>query len=248
MSNEPRKATDILLELESKIDMVLLLIKNQDLNIKLISNKLNDIVNEITLLKSDNKSTSEKISIESIDHVNSLEEKKDIIINSEFNLQVDSSPKGFRRTSRPETFSGDDSYLDYDNNIKFPVQLPNNEVVKDITINDGIKEHETTFKNYEEPSTNTQPLNNVSIIQRVVDKNGKSVFLADVEVLNSSNDSIIKTRTNGTGKWMASIPPGDYRIIIRKRESLTKERMEVLQNINIDSEQSSKELSTVIIK
>ena len=41
MSNEPRKATDVLLELEAKINLLLDIVRSQDLNIKVLSNKLN---------------------------------------------------------------------------------------------------------------------------------------------------------------------------------------------------------------
>lgn len=249
MNKEPRKATDLLLDLESKIDTILLLIKNQDLNIKLISNKLNDVVNELNSLKQNDplhNTSNKSITVESVDQFTSSD-NKEIIINSDFNIQTDNNPIGFRRTSRPETFSGDDSYLNQNSEIQFPLQIPNSESVKDIHVK-HVKDQESDFKNYEEKLQDIQEINNISIIQRIVDKNGKSVFLADVEIFNQSNESVLKTRTNGTGKWMASIPPGIYKVIIRKRESLTKEKMEIVQNLTIDSSQSSQELGTAIIK
>ena len=81
MDKEPRKATDLLLDLESKIDTILLLIKNQDLNIKLISNKLNDIINNTNV---NNNQDNKKIIVESIDSFNNIENNQKIITNSDF--------------------------------------------------------------------------------------------------------------------------------------------------------------------
>ena len=47
---------------------------------------------------------------------------------------------------------------------------------------------------------------------------------------------------------MASLNPGSYKIQVRKRESLTKEKLEISQNVNIQTDPSSQELATVIIK
>jgi len=242
LSNEPRKATDVLLDLESKIDSLLLMVRNQDLNLKLISNKLNILIEKIE--KSEKPELKEKFIVEAIDNSRKLEEEKSIVVDSDFNLQLAENPVGFRRTSRPETYESDDSYLQKE--VKFPVQIPKQDVkdfVVDHSKNDPNKQ-ETSFKNYEEK----EHINNVSVIQRVVDKNGKSVFLADVEINNDLNQNILKTRTNGTGKWMASLPPGLYSVIIRKRESLTKEKMESIQKINVEQDQSSLDLQTVILR
>src|SRR5208282_6569331 len=47
MSSEPRKATDVLLDLESKVDTLLGLVQSQDLVIKVLSNKLNDVMSKL---------------------------------------------------------------------------------------------------------------------------------------------------------------------------------------------------------
>jgi hypothetical protein len=47
MGQEPRKATDVLLDLESKMETMLDLIRNLDLTSKLNSNKLNDLAERL---------------------------------------------------------------------------------------------------------------------------------------------------------------------------------------------------------
>jgi hypothetical protein len=241
MEKEPRKATDIILELESKIDTALNLIRNQDLNIKLLSNKLN-----LLLEKSNNENN--KIIVEAVNTLPQSNIEKNISVSSENKLPIEQNPQGFRRTSRPETFSGDDSYLskpDGKSSVTFPMQLPKN-TVAEIVVPDQAKSVAVIKDN---KPTETSTTNSVPIVQRVVDKNGKSVFLADIEIINMTNgDSISKTRTNGTGKWMASLPVGQYKVIAKKRESLTKEKVEVVQTIMVDGASSPLELPMMIMK
>jgi hypothetical protein len=47
---------------------------------------------------------------------------------------------------------------------------------------------------------------------------------------------------------MASLPIGAYRVLIRKRESLTKEKLEAAQDIQVDGSQSPLDLPIMIIK
>jgi len=47
VEKEPRKATDIILNLESKVDILLSIVRSQDLNIKILSNKLNSIIEKL---------------------------------------------------------------------------------------------------------------------------------------------------------------------------------------------------------
>jgi predicted phage tail protein len=89
----------------------------------------------------------------------------------------------------------------------------------------------------------------VPVEQRVVDRNGKSVFLADVEIMDvSSGEQVSKSRTNGTGKWMAALPLGNYKVTVRKLESLTREKVEAIQTIKVDGTESPLKLPMVIIK
>lgn len=226
---EPRKASDIILELESKINSLLELIKSQDLNIKILSNKLNSVMEKL------DKKPEPKIIVESVNTLPTSNEQ--IFVSSENKLPLEESPSGFRRTSRPETYSGDNVYLK-------EKPKKNIEVTPEIVVPSEKNPTETMV-----PVKYDASLNAVPVMQRVVDRNGKSVFLADIEIFNSDDESsVFKTRTNGTGKWMASLVPGNYRIALRKRESLTKEKLEVNQNLQIDGSKSPLELQTIIIK
>lgn len=258
METEPRKASEVLLELEKKLDTALGIIQVQDLNIKILSNKLNTIIE----LLEKQTSAPQRIIVEAVNTSRPPAPVADlgnqIPISAEFTLPVENNPQGFRRTSRPETFSGDNSYLpEPPSNVKtkFPTQIPkapagrasptapppgrevNAEVVSPPTVNVKL-------------SAKTQNIiqNAIPVSQRVVNKEGKSLFLADVEIIDlSTMQSIFKTRTNGTGKWSASLGVGNYRIIINKRESSTGGRLEATQDIQVDGSESKIDLKTIII-
>jgi len=272
VTTEPRKASDILLELEKKLDIALNIIRTQDLNIKILSNKLNIIVDSFK----NNAIEVPKFTVEAIDNIpksrmlptqvqigDSLDEKN-ILFSPDDKLPLESEPIGFRRTSRPETFAGDDAYLVKPSGAvtpKYPVQVPIAPPGRNPNAPPPGREAEVVapahakskidVKLVPEPKKQQQVLlqNAVPVMQRVVNAHGKSLFLADVEIIDLTTiQQVVKTRTNGTGKWMASLGIGDYRVIIRKLEAATKEKLEVIQEIHIDGSQSPFELQTVIIK
>lgn len=272
MTSEPRKATDILLELEQKLDVALSIIRAQDLNIKILSNKLNSVLQ--TLEKQ--ATVPQKIMVEAVNTARApamtvspfqqgfdLDSERQIPVSPEATLPLETEPKGFRRTSRPETFAGDDVYLQKSSPMvtpKYPTQIPKSPVGRNPNDPPPGRTSSVTAEVVVPPAPkaevasrqakqNNPGQNVVPVMQRVVNSQGKSLFLADVEIIDlSTMQQIAKTRTNGTGKWMASLGIGSYRIIIRKLEAATKERLEATQDIQIDGSQSPLELQTVIIK
>jgi len=264
LDKEPRKATDVLFDLERKIDQLLTIARTQDFTIKILSNKLNSVMEALDK-KPSTMPTVEAVNakpytpVSPFQQTESFDSEKQIPISSDDNLPLENTPSGFRRSSRPETFAGDNAYLTRPNvpeaSPKFPVQIPKappgRGAQAEIVVPNSPVANKNKHTSQNVTSGTQLPVvqNAVPIIQRVVDKFSKSVFLADVEILDKNTmNSIFKTRTNGTGKWMASLPVGEYRIIVRKRESLTKEKVEVGQNIQVDGLTSPLELQTMIIK
>lgn len=236
--SEQRKATDVLLDLETKIDLLMSMIRNQDLNIKILSNKLNELLKNNSNTVSNNfpNAVSEVknggFTIEA--------ETKQIPILAEHNVPVDYSPTGFRRTSRPETYSGDNAVLKPKKPQKEAEIIVPKEAEKNV-----IKDDQSNPVNQQKQSTE----NAVPIIQRVVDRNGKSIFLADVEVFNiETSEKVQKTRTNGAGKWTASLMPGQYRVVLSKRDPVTKGKLENTQDLVVDGTIVPLELKMLTLK
>lgn len=271
MGQEPRKATDVLLDLESKVSMLLDIIRAQDLNIKVLSNKLNDVIGRLDK----QQAGPPKIVVEAVQaptqrssmvppgftQVPAGDPEKNIPIIAESKLPQSEVPNGFRRSSRPETYAGDNAYLPHpEQELKMPVQLPKqmnqqqamqpppgrSEVVVPPT------NKNTKVQPPQPEPQETLPIDKpgqIPVMQRCVDKNGKSIFLAPVDIVDATNGQpVFKTRTNGTGKWMASLGIGVYRVTITKQASMNKEKLEAVQDIQVDGTQSPLELPMIIIK
>jgi hypothetical protein len=252
MESGPRKATEVLLDMESKIEILLSLVRTQDLNVKILTNKLNAVNEKLEKLS---LTTPPSIKIEAVDTISIPAENKPVQVSPDNSITMEKEPKGFRRTSRPETYAGDDAYR---NNVptnqganapaKYPMQLPKQFEPEVVVPQQALKPLEVKSTKVEK-SSKESATNNISVIQRIVDKNGKSVFLADVEIMTlEDKQTVVKTRTNGAGKWMASLPMGEYKIFIKKKEALNKDKMEVIQEIRVDGTKSQVELPTAIIK
>lgn len=271
MSSEPRKATDILLEMEAKLDIALSIMRTQDLNIKILSNKVNALQAALDKRPAEApKIVVEAVQTQKIFPTQVQAPDNHVMVTPDDKLPLESEPLGFRRTSRPETFAGDDAYLAKSSSAvtpRYPVQTPNipppGRGPTDASPGTPPPGREATAvvappapKKVEAPKPAEQPKqapvllqNAVPVQQRVVNAHGKSLFLADVEIIDlSTMQPVTKTRTNATGKWMASLGIGQYRVIIRKLEAATKAKMEFSQDIEIDGSQSPLELQAVIIK
>lgn len=227
MENGSRKATDVLLELEAKINSILGFVKMQDQNMKILSNKLNTILEAQRQLLQQKVISQPKIEVSNstpIPTTNNSE--RQIIINPENTIPVQQSPQGFRRTSRQEGITEPKPVA------KAPpaeILMPKQEIV---------------------PQEQTKEIQNlIPVIQRVVDRNSKSIFLAEVEILDASNNNkVSKTRTNGTGKWTASLPAGKYCVLITRRDTMTKEEVKISQDIIVDGKSSPLSLPLLIFK
>lgn len=230
-----RKATDIILDLESKIDKLLSVVYSQDLTIKTISNKLNMLI-ELNKQASNTKPVANAITITAVQSP----------IKSQQPIPMEVAPVGVRKTSRPEPASNG---LD-----KYPVQLPSMREKAEAVVNTAkVKKQQPKEEIFIEKQsdnqfiTKDQVVQKIPIIQRILDKNGKSVFMADVEVYDNIGNTIFKGRTNGSGKWMTSLPIGSYNAKISKRENLTKEKLTISVDFAVD-EQEKIELKTTMLK
>jgi len=243
-NTSPKKASEILLDLDSKIDLIINMMRSIDLNHKVLSNKINNLFDSFDKISKrfdslQLGSTPKMGSIEATHNVPlnkisqlSNDNERNIFISSEESLLLQTVPNGVRRTSRPDNST---------ENVTVQ-KKPEAEIIVPENITNKI-----------EVKTDNQHINkrnnsSIQVIQRVVDSNGKSVFLANVEITDSSNKLFSKTRTNGAGKWMASLEVGMYKITLRKLDSITKEKTEIVQKINVVGDKPVLELPVLTIK
>lgn len=204
--NEPRKASDILVSLENQVNQLLQLVRSQDLNIKILSNKLNVLLNGGATISEEYVAVTPTIKI-----------------STENQIPMETSPKGFRRVSRPETYANT------------PIIPPS----------------EPVFQDYTPPAsqpTVTQVNVKIPVSQKILSEEGKALFLTDVEIINSEGKVEYKTRTNSAGTWNAVLSPGSYKVHLRKTETLSKKQINLIQNIVIDGLTPVKKLPDLIAK
>ncbi len=225
MSDNNRKATDVLLSIENKLEELLNHHRSQDLNLKILSNKLNNFLDLVPKMMQPVKEAQPqqppKFTVEIADSA-----PVPIKVAPSIKIEQDSDPVGFRRTSRPETFEN-----------KFQ------------------KQQDVEFTEYESPKVEkTKPANvkiedlsSVQVTQRVIDKKQKSIFLAEVEVKTLDGEIAHKTRTNSVGKWSASLKPGKYRVSVSKKESSLKQKVDLFQDIELKSDRSTIILQDLIV-
>lgn len=311
MEQEPRKATDVLIDIESKVNALLDLVRSQDLVIKVLSNKLNDVMSRL-----DKQSAApQRIVVEAVQtmpkpsnipagftQIPAGDPDRVMPFAAEAALPQTDHPEGFRRNSRPETYApksvppmqvqqpiSTQKLGDEPVERQMPMQMPpgfnqqknagptpppgrgpGSEVVvpPNASTVPGLKKgggagrgHVLATREAQGTApviTDTtqpaqaQPIQStgvIPVIQRCVDKNSKAIFLADVEIVDMMTmQPVFKTRTNGAGKWQAPLGIGDYRVTIRKRESVTKEKIEAVQDIHVDGSVPKLELPLLIIK
>jgi len=245
-TEEPRKASDILVSLETKVNQMLGIIKNQDLVIKVLTNKLNSFIDTVNSMMEESPETPKQEPAAPV--------SQQIIAGN--SLPVELNPVGFRRTSRPETFEHNAPKK------TVPIQVP--------VVQAPPPQPEVQFPEYVEPKKPTQPkkvkaepvpvapkqepvkLSNtgskIPVSQRIVTDTGKALFIADIEIYNSDNALAHKTRTNGLGKWEASLVPGAYKVKISKGESLSKPAINITQDILVTGATATQDLPVLIAK
>jgi hypothetical protein len=231
MSDEPRKATDILSSIEEKQNIILKMIQSLDMNMKVLSNKMNALNAAIINVKKP-QTTPQIQNLPSIEAESVSTQNETVFIDAENRTPIQQAPQGARRTSRELE------------NIKpaNPI-ISNNEIV--------VPKQSAIIQNLKQSTPVVQTVQNQSLIpvtQRIVDGNGKSLFMAEVEIYSMDDEPVDKSRTNAAGKWTISLPIGQYKISMKKLEPISKKKTEAWQNIKVDGSQIPLVLPMAIIK
>lgn len=227
-----RTAVDVLLAVEQRVDAVLHKQNSLDLINKINSTKMTQIETKldhiIDLINSVPDENGFTMAPENNPH--SLATAPPMKIADEYNPPIpmtnETAPVGIRRTSRGEPFSAPHQQK----NIPTP-SIPTPQMKPP--------------KSLEQPQeTNT---GSRIVEQRIVDRNSKAIFKADVEVVDANGITVSKTQTSIMGKWNATLAPGKYRVHINKLDAATKGKIQVSQDLMVDGK-TPKELPMMVIK
>lgn len=219
-----RKATDILIDLERKIEQLLGYKKTEDLNQKLILDRLNkllDRLNELLELKSQPNSAVVKPQPSSA-------KLPSVGAYVEPTPPIAMLPSGKNIISAKNEFE----FVDVDEE--------GNEQLKEDLQPLGRRDIRTPVSQ----GKKTQ------VQQKIIYPDGKNVILANVEVYTmvpglkgKSEKKIAKqTRTNSSGKWAAALDPGKYYIHVFKSATNNKPIVELNYEVEITLSDTTLEL------
>jgi hypothetical protein len=217
---QQRTATDVLLSLEKQVKQLVYMHQTLDLNIKVLSNKLNQLIEAVDspMLANEMEQSMNPIAIAKAPPMKIVEEFNP---TPPIPLASETSPVGFRRTGREGVQAKNPT-----KNVPTPsIKLPEMKAPQVIDI---------------PPTTGKKPLS-----QRVVDKNGASLFKADIEILNQEGHTVWKGQTGATGKWQTALDPGNYRLNVKKHT--TQQNINVAVDLVVN-DSTPRELQLMLVK
>jgi hypothetical protein len=245
--SDTRKATDVLLEMEAKMNTLIAENANMKFNISLISNKLTEIITAL----GKQQEIAPKFTVEAVNKspfrpniaLTPPDPERNIPIFADPVNVIPTAPDGTpRRTSRVETKPApilSKNSLGADGEVIF-------------TDHPEATFPASAFNKTQPPNetpAQTSQIKKIPVIQRCIDKNQKAIFLADVEVIDMNNgQSVYTTRTNGAGKWQASLPEGQYKIRIKKPVRGDEDKIESQQNVKIEGSGKALNLPDIMVK
>jgi hypothetical protein len=224
--SDQRKATDILVAIENKVNTLLQIMSSYDMNMKLVLDRTNKIHNYISRLEAEEAAMLKEHETVAID-----DDKTVVQTSADHVMTVSETPVGPHRTSRVETYA--------------PMQIPTSPPIQQVPVQ---RQTPAPQQQAPTPEKSGSPDRKVPVSQRITDSRGKDLFMATISILDSDKNLIDTVKTNATGKWQAHLKPGKYHIHIVKTDSATKSKIEAMQELNIPNSNSIVMLPTAIIK
>lgn len=215
--SEERKATDILLAIESDVKEILAYHKNQDLTNRLILERLR--VLEGARIAGPSAISPTVIAADPAPPLTT---------------SLAPAPTPFLQTSGMKeklrkAMSEASAAVDSKNDIRLQDQI-------DVENSQSGKRRGTRVQTAAEKQ--------VSVQQRIVGSDDKNLFMAKVEIFDDEGTLVKQTKTNQTGKWLAQLVPARYQITISKAGTATKEPVEETYFVEIPGENANCELET----
>jgi len=218
--SEPRKASDILLSLEEKVNTLTKIVSVYDMNTKLILDRVNKMYSYIEKLQ-------KEMDEERLPKGGEFVAEPEIVQTStEHLITMTENPVGVRRTARAESYAPDATQT----MPATPVAVP------------------TPIKTAKPDNDRKIPvLQRVTWIDS--NGTSKDCVMAEITILNDQKELVVKTKTNAAGKWQAYLKPGIYSVGMVKTDTATKKKIEAMQeSVHVADSNSTVILPTAMIK
>lgn len=212
-----RKATDIILELEDKLDQALSMLKNLEFKMSILLNQ-----RQPSPPQPSPPQASAPQNIAHVDSKSSIGPKQEVAL-------VASKPSVFQ--SAPDLKSKlQKALLEAKQDSKNPVSSSSDDEVFE-------------FKNADQVSNSKENLSKkIPVQQRIVYPDGKNVYMANVEIYSVDGSLVKKTNTNQVGKWMMLLASGRYKIKVTKSGSGQKPKIDIEYDISVPVTETTFEL------
>ena len=209
MSDVPRKASDVILSIENYVNEILGHVRNQDMTVKLLINRISSLERAVN-----NSSPAPASSAPPAPAPASQRQMPGL------KPGVNLGPPAKEQQTFTATPRGS-SQIDYDESGNEQLEVE----VKPVGKRRGAR------------GQTASAVKNVPVQQKILYPDGKNVCLANVEVFSSGKqgqlDLVKKCRTNSAGKWNVSLGAGKYLVSISKVGTSTKPGVEVSYPIEI---------------
>jgi hypothetical protein len=227
---EERKVSDVVADLERKVDSALAYLKNLDATIKVLLGNINSLSMKLdgwTVPKSES-------------HVPSV---KDTGIINKDNFD-----------SRPKTSKFADMAAQHGIQVEEPesinlgsVGIRQSNLPPDPSGYDLVEAHSRPVHTQRGQRAQTA-VTRVAVSQLLSQKDGTPLFLASIQVTNESGELVKQSRTNTKGRWNAALDPGDYYVRVLKRFSQEdREPLDVNYKIQVPPSSEMMELDPLEI-
>lgn len=213
-----RKATDVILDIEKKLDLLLEYYKTADFNQKLILSKLAALEKSILNVPVLPPIVKSSATVEAFTAPSFVEAK------------LPTSPPSRKiLVATPVNNIGQASFD----------EQGEPEVLLDL---------KPSKRRDQRPAVSITPpastAKTTSVQQRIAYPDGKNVILANVEIFDLSGQLVKKTKTNSAGKWSAVLAAGTFKIHISKGATSEKPAVEYKLQVEIPLSDSPLELAS----
>lgn len=222
MNDTKRTTTEVILEIESKVNKILSYITTQDFMLKNIANRISKLEKAIASPEFKDIKKEEASKVEP--NTNKDEEFPDFEKQPQVNSSVTKMP-----------------------GLKEGIFVNKDQV--NVNRNASSASIESQIADMNKKTTRKNQHATVPVQQRVTYVDGTPIAMASVELLINNNgvlESFKKLKTNATGKWTNAIPSGEYLIKVFKSKNFNKNEVRIEMAINVPDNGSSVQLNDLV--
>jgi hypothetical protein len=227
--DDKKPATEILADLSDKVDLLIRYYKNVDNNVKLILSRLNSLGTPAQQVP---PTVQSSVTINQVAPLKIQSQDKLSVINKE-NFDNRAKTNKFSEFAAAHGIEVEEEESQGPSIVGFKNESSSdpNELTE-TSVRVGFQRGQRT------PAVKNGPKATISQVLQKSD--GSPLFLANVEITDSSGLVVKQSRTNTSGRWSAALSPGTYSVHVTKRFPADTNAAPIEATYNIDVPPSTK--------